>query len=287
MIAGNGEDGIYILDTPNAEIQGNVVGLGVNGVAVGPDGNSLHQQDGITIEAAPDAKIGGSLAGERNVVSNSLNNGVYLLGPNADRAKVQGNYIGTDLAGESFRDSGSNHTGNRGFGVMVLGRADNTPVGPQNAQIGGSSAGQGNVISGNAWGVGLAVESSANKVQGNLIGTDKDGTDDLGNANEGISVQLSPNNDIGGTAAGEGNVISANAHRRRRHRQDRHGHQDRGQLHRHEEGRGRPARQRHTRRDIRWGCLVERGRLRPHRDAGRRLSNRTLQQDSCSTASGA
>ncbi len=210
VIAGNGEDGIYLLDTANAVIQGNIVGLGVNGVAVGPDGNSLHQQDGITVEAAPDAKIGGSLPGERNVVSNSEKNGIYLLGPNADRATVQGNYVGTNLAGESFRDTGNNHTGNRGFGVMVLGRTDNTPVGPQNAQIGGSSAGQGNVISGNAWGVGLAVESSASKVQGNLIGTDKDGTDDLGNANEGISVQLSPNNDIGGTAAGEGNVVSAN-----------------------------------------------------------------------------
>ena len=48
-------------------------------------------------------------------------------------------------------------------------------------------------------------------VRGNLIGTDKDGTDDLGNANEGVSVQLSPNNVIGGHFAGEGNVISANA----------------------------------------------------------------------------
>src|SRR6185436_4035469 len=117
----------------------------------------------------------------------------------------------TTLNGESFRDAAGNHTGNRRFGVIALGRSDNTPVGPQQTQIGGSAAGQGNVISGNAFGVGLAIESSASKVQGNLIGTDKDGTDDLGNVNQGISVEQSPNNDIGGTAAGEGNVVSANA----------------------------------------------------------------------------
>jgi hypothetical protein len=211
VIAGNRKDGVYVLNTPNAQIRGNVIGLGVTGQAVGPDGSSLFQEDGITIEAAPDATIGGSLAGQRNVISNSEKDGIEILGPNADRAQVYGNYLGTTLNGESFRDAGGNHTGNRRFGVIALGRTDNTPVGPQQAQIGGSAPGQGNVISGNAFGVGLAIESSGSKVQGNLIGTDKDGTDDLGNVNQGISVELSPNNDIGGTAAGEGNVVSANA----------------------------------------------------------------------------
>ena len=210
VIAGNRGDGIYILETPGAVIKGNIIGLGVSGQAVGPDGNSVHQEDGITVETAPDAIIGGSAAGDRNVISNHTKDGILILGPGADRAKIQGNYLGTTLNGESVRDTGNAHTGNRRFGVVTLGRTDNSPVGPKDTLIGGSSAGQGNVISGNAFGVGMGVESSATTVQGNLVGTDKDGTDDLGNANDGISVQLSPNNNIGGDAAGEGNVVSAN-----------------------------------------------------------------------------
>ena len=47
-------------------------------------------------------------------------------------------------------------------------------------------------------------------VQGNLIGTDVTGTVRLGNLGDGIQMSLSQNNLIGGTAPGEGNVISAN-----------------------------------------------------------------------------
>lgn len=46
-------------------------------------------------------------------------------------------------------------------------------------------------------------------MQGNLIGTQRDGTSPLGNLGEGVYVD-SPNNTIGGTRLGQANVISSN-----------------------------------------------------------------------------
>src|SRR5262249_5198233 len=69
--------------------------------------------------------------------------------------------------------------------------------------------GAGNLISGNN--SGIFVNGAGNVVQGNLIGTDVTGTRSLanhrGSLNLGVSVD-GPNNRIGGTDPGAGNVIS-------------------------------------------------------------------------------
>jgi hypothetical protein len=52
-------------------------------------------------------------------------------------------------------------------------------------------------------------QNGGNVIEGNFIGTDVTGTQDLGNANHGIEV-TSANNRIGGTTAGAGNLISGN-----------------------------------------------------------------------------
>src|SRR5262245_55830865 len=59
--------------------------------------------------------------------------------------------------------------------------------------------GAGNVISGNnGIGVWITGPNGSNVIQGNLIGTDKTGAQDLGNTSDGIFVSASPNNTIGG-----------------------------------------------------------------------------------------
>ena len=55
------------------------------------------------------------------------------------------------------------------------------------------------------------MSATGNLIEGNLIGTDKTGTIALGNAGEGIVITYAVSDTIGGTAAGAGNVISANA----------------------------------------------------------------------------
>ncbi|UCH87595.1 MAG: right-handed parallel beta-helix repeat-containing protein [Dehalococcoidia bacterium] len=79
--------------------------------------------------------------------------------------------------------------------------------------IGGSSPGEGNVISGNG-GSGVSIIGSGtngNVVMGNLIGTDASGTAAMGNGHYGVVIEDGPeNNTIGGTGSGEGNIIAFN-----------------------------------------------------------------------------
>jgi CSLREA domain-containing protein len=82
-------------------------------------------------------------------------------------------------------------------------------------QIGGTGVAppDRNVISGNAVdGVQMfGAGTTGNFVQGNYIGLDATGMNDLGNTGQGLAIFLGPSsNTIGGTAPGEGNVISGN-----------------------------------------------------------------------------
>jgi titin len=110
---------------------------------------------------------------------------------------VQGNLIGTDVNGTAA-------LGNTLSGVQVLHSIGNT--------IGGTTAAARNVISGNVQnGVHLLNSGTTGTlVQGNFIGTDINGTADLGNVGDGVLVQSSASNTIGGTAVGSTNVISGN-----------------------------------------------------------------------------
>ena len=81
--------------------------------------------------------------------------------------------------------------------------------GGQNNTVGGTTAGERNVISGNF--VGVLVEGAAatgNRVEGNYVGTDKNGTAPLGNYH-GVLLTGASGNTVGGTSAAERNVISA------------------------------------------------------------------------------
>src|SRR5208283_3867627 len=71
---------------------------------------------------------------------------------------------------------------------------------------------QGNLISGNGF-IGLEIAgatASGNQIQGNSIGTNAGGTRAIPNRFDGIFINDAPNNSIGGTTAGAGNLISGN-----------------------------------------------------------------------------
>src|SRR5262249_19698180 len=73
--------------------------------------------------------------------------------------------------------------------------------------IGGSTPDARNIV----WGVGLVSGAIHNRVQGNYIGVRANGLSKLGGFNGssgyGVDIDRSSNNLIGGTAAGETNVI--------------------------------------------------------------------------------
>ncbi|MBB3208333.1 parallel beta-helix repeat protein [Rhodopirellula rubra] len=167
-------------------IASNYIGTALDGAS--DLGNSLS---GVLLSNSPNNNIDG------NVISGNDEFGVYLLGVDSTGNTVQGNHIGTDA-------TGLNPVGNAGSGVVISNASQNL--------IGGTTPESRNVISGNLRsGVYLIRDgATANRVEGNYIGTNATGTKDLGNRLSGVVIQGAANNTIGGTVSGTGNTIANN-----------------------------------------------------------------------------
>jgi CSLREA domain-containing protein len=187
VISGNGGTGVDVQLSDDVLIQGNIIGLNAAGTAGAPNGASE-----VIVDSGSDRiRIGGTTAGARNVISGGIS-GYGILVDGANNAVIQGNFIGTDKAGE-----------------VGLGNGDgiNLTSGASGNTIGGVVAGARNVISGNnAVGVRLDLAGSNNRVVGNSIGTDKDETDLIPN-DIGIELDGTADTIIGSTSPGAGNVI--------------------------------------------------------------------------------
>ncbi len=203
LISGNNFRGIVIAgtNTTNNQVQGNFIGTDINGIK--DLGNTL---DGIRITTSTESSGGASnntIGGDTpNLISGNKRDGVSIaFGSN--RNKLQGNFIGTDIKGTSA-------LGNIRYGILIDNGSDNM-IGKNGAR---------NIISGNG-NAGIAIlniSSQRNLVQGNFIGTNITGTNAIGNLGNGILIQESNNNTIGGMTektlggpcTGSCNVISGN-----------------------------------------------------------------------------
>ena len=193
VISGNGDFGLAVtgpLSVSNV-ISGNLVGTDANGVYA-----IANRRAGAFISEASFTKIGGTNDQERNVFSGNREDGLVLIGNNCVSNSVFGNYIGLNAAGSAA-------VTNQWSGIRVDRSSYN--------QIGGASAGQGNIISGNDdHGVLISAgPQSYNRFQGNLVGTDPTGTAAIPNGLQGIRV-IAGGTLIGGSQAGEGNIFSGN-----------------------------------------------------------------------------
>jgi ligand-binding sensor domain-containing protein len=197
VISGNGGDGgVYINNAPSNTVSGNFIGTDPNGAAA--LGNSMC---GVSIYGgASNNRIGGSTPGERNLISGNGASGVCIIGSNSQNNIVRGNLIGTDVSGAIALGNGRN-------GVALV-------DGAQNNAIGGTTDAERNIISGNKWvGVSIGIMKTItaahhNLVIGNYIGTDISGMAAMGNK---VGVDIcngASDNTIGGTTAGERNVIA-------------------------------------------------------------------------------
>ena len=223
VISGNADNGVLIEQLSNLPassnvVQGNYIGTDFTGTtAIGNVGNGVELIDAAstTIGGATGGTPLGSteapqmLGGGGNLISGNSQWGIQILltastNSSAFLNTVESNFIGVDLAGTSA-------IGNGLGGVLV----ENVSSAPISQTIGGSTAGAGNVISGNN-GVGLELDgpqtgslSLNNVVQGNLIGLGASG----GILDNGVGILLnnSPNNMIGGTSPSDCNVISGNS----------------------------------------------------------------------------
>ncbi|MFO1351110.1 MAG: Calx-beta domain-containing protein [Gammaproteobacteria bacterium] len=200
-------------------IAGNSIGIGASPTAdVGNGGsgivtNTSPEQDGTL----PDNPTNYSLFITGNVISDNkgANNNVDLdngNGPNAGvsitgtsrRVKVFGNFIGLGKFGAT--PELSLDYGNAGEGIFIS-TADH--------EIGGSSAADFNVISGNQRHGILVTGSGTHSVliRNNFIGVPDPtmlGVLNLGNAGDGIQIYSASSNRIGGPGSLDDNVIAGN-----------------------------------------------------------------------------
>jgi hypothetical protein len=199
IISGNTNVGIYLAGpgVTNNVVQGNYIGVNVSGtVALPSQGYGIYLIGGVSGNT-----IGGTSPGARNVISGNQSGnpsyGLYISDPGTSNNFVLGNYIGPDV-------TGTNAIGDGGIGIGILNSASGN-------FIGGISAGAGNLISGNG-SYGIATYGANNNtIQGNYVGTDFSGKNALPYEFAGIALMFgSTGNLVGGTAAGAGNVISAN-----------------------------------------------------------------------------
>jgi titin len=193
LVSGNTQNGIYLLAPVNGQaadvIQGNKIGTTAAGGKKVP-----NLVDGIRVDGVPNTQIGGTTIGARNIVSGNGHAGIEVDAP-ATGTTIQGNFVGTNAVGKGA-------LGNTADGIDVF-------SGP--TTIGGASTGARNIISGNFNGIDLQPGSSMTTVEGNFIGTNFSATAALGNTLEGVKIDHSTQNTIGGTTAATRNVISGNA----------------------------------------------------------------------------
>lgn len=177
----------------NTTIQGNYIGVGADGVTPLPTTISMNAY--LIDLYGNNALIGGTGAGEGNSIENNNNFAAVSLNTSTNSA-ILGNRI----------------SGNHG-GINISGDSSGTQIGD------GTTAGR-NVISGNdilgadinyplVYGNAITLYNSGSvAIQGNYIGVAEDGTTALGNGSYGILAMDCVGLIIGGTGAGEGNIIA-------------------------------------------------------------------------------
>ena len=158
------------------------------------NGANFGDANGLTITAG-NSTIRGLVINRFTGASGSARSAIALSGGGGNL--IEGNFLGTDAPGTTgppFEDNG----------VRIESGSDNN-------LIGGTAPSARNVISGNA-NAALFVATSGNIIQGNFIGTQRDGRNPLGNY-QGIGfvgVGNANNNIVGGTVPGAGNIIAFN-----------------------------------------------------------------------------
>ncbi|MCO6499846.1 MAG: gliding motility-associated C-terminal domain-containing protein [Vicingus serpentipes] len=137
-----------------------------------------------------------------NVINGCTSNGISCSNSTILNISIAANYIGTDYLGTTAIPNG-------GSGINISG----TTVSVQN--IGGSTLGEGNVISANA-NHGITISASTlfpgTNIQGNYIGVNANGSACLGNGGDGITISgtNTNGNNIGGNTLASMNIISCN-----------------------------------------------------------------------------
>jgi hypothetical protein len=190
LLSGNIYAGVGIRKANNNFVEGNIIGCDRN------ISYRIPNYYGVGIDSSSYTMVGGNTVGKRNYISGNDYAGVAINTNLSQINTIKGNYIGVNAVASSHTDTISNF-----YGIAINESLSNI--------IGGSTAADGNLISGNT-DAGIAIlglPAVANMIRNNLIGTNVAGNDSIPNGN-GILISGAGNNLIGGS--GFGNVISGN-----------------------------------------------------------------------------
>ncbi len=177
----------------------NTDAAGFNGtILIELSGGAAGQANGLDITAGGSTVRGLVINGFQGLTA-AAGNALHFSSAGGNH--VEGNFIGTDPTG-----------------TLPLGNEDdavNTDSGSDGNVIGGTAPAARNVISAQGR-VAFFIGTSANVIQGNFIGTQKDGVSPLGNL-QGVgfvgSAETANDNVVGGIGPGEANVIAFSSFR--------------------------------------------------------------------------
>lgn len=205
LLSGNLGNGVWIGNSHSNTVSGNLVGVNAEGNAALPNmGRGVTITRGSTLNRIGTNDNGNSDASERNVVSGNRNQGILINEPGTNENVVSGNFIGTDLTGQS-------RVPNTSTGILISNQAARNIIGTTEQSREGTVAG--NLVSGNEfYGVRFRNAATQNSLKGNFIGTDVTGQFSLQNGSGGVSTfEAAINNTIGGATEKERNIISGNS----------------------------------------------------------------------------
>ena len=183
--------GVQFILNGNDHLEGCYIGTNSAGSAAAPN------FDGVIVFSVSGNVVGGTTAAARNVISGNNDNGVDVAGVTLLGNTVQGNYVGTNAAGSA----------------AVPNVHDGVHVNAKLTKLGGLTAAERNIISGNAANGVLILNDnsiSGTLVQGNYIGLNAARVAAVPNALSGVRILNTSNHTIGGVAIGAGNFISGN-----------------------------------------------------------------------------
>lgn len=190
-----GGNAIQITTGTGHTIKGNFLGTNAAGTAkLNQSGGAIVNGSLIKISGTTsNVAIGGSSPADRNLISGSGADGIAngSAGTVATGLTVRGNYIGTNAAGTAA-------IANAASGIVSVGTG---------FAVGGTAAGEGNLISGNSFGLNMGPAASG-VIQGNRIGTNAAGTAAVGNITGILAVLV--NSTIGSTSASGRNLVAGN-----------------------------------------------------------------------------
>ena len=195
----NSNNGVKLVGTTNATVQGNTVGLRPNGSAAGNTNFGIFVGAHQSTLAANNTGtlVGGTGANDGNVVVNNAWGGIFVGNPGSgttyvtQNATIQGNRVGVTATNAPGPNGGSS-----GAGIAVGGDGGNHDI-----TIGGTAAGAANIVANNYGGVTVASTATPTvriKISGNSVSDSTGGLGiDLGTAgvtaNDGLDADTGDN----------------------------------------------------------------------------------------------